>query len=153
MKLTSTFAWLDSWTEVEEGVPFGTIEALIQDPTTDRCGPDGCYLVSDSGNDTVYAFNPIGGLVWTVGGPGSEEGQFDDPVQLHLALNSTEVYDLFVADAGNNRVQKLDAEGNVLVVIDTSGAGLTAPTGVTTTSDGRVFVADPSTGRIAIYGP
>ena len=70
---------------------------------------DNVYCL-DYNNGYVNKYTNTGTLIWSKGGAGSGPGQFNQP--WGLAMDS--LGNLYVADAGNNRVQKLDNDGNYL---------------------------------------
>jgi hypothetical protein len=58
---------------------------------------------------------------------------------------------VFVADTGNNRIQKFDKSGNFLLTFGTQGSGngqFSLPFGVAVDSTGNIFVADAGNNRI-----
>ncbi|MBC7248934.1 MAG: TIGR03663 family protein [Anaerolineae bacterium] len=83
--------------------------------------------------------------VW--GTEGSEPGQFRDPRGIAVAPDGT----VYVADAGNNRIQKFDAEGTLLKQWGEQGNGVgqfQEPWGIGVGPDGSVYVADTWNHRI-----
>jgi DNA-binding beta-propeller fold protein YncE len=74
------------------------------------------------------------------GGAGAAAGQFAAP----HGLAYDRAVAVYVADTGNDRIQKFSSSGNLLGMIDGSAAGegkFAAPTGVTVTSTGSIVVA------------
>ncbi len=85
-----------------------------------------------------------------VGGLGSEPGHFDGP--RGIALDRSGV--VYVADAGNDRVQAFSSSGNLLRSYGESGSGpgqLDGPTGVAVDSKGWVHVAAGA--RLLVFDP
>jgi sugar lactone lactonase YvrE len=75
-----------------------------------------------------------------VGGPGSAPGRFAAPRGLALDRSGA----VYVADTGNDRIQKFSSSGNLMASFDlsSSGAGeIRAPSGVAVTSTGSMVVA------------
>ena len=61
---------------------------------------------------------------------------------------------VYVADWGNDRVQKFSSDGELLAIFGASPTGvgsLTRPTGVAVDRDGDVYVADCGNNRVQIY--
>ena len=61
---------------------------------------------------------------------------------------------IYVADWGNNRVQKFSSTGELLVKFERSSSGvgdLKGPSGVAVDSDGDVYVTDWGNHRVQIY--
>ncbi|TAK33737.1 MAG: hypothetical protein EPO21_11995 [Chloroflexota bacterium] len=109
--------------------------------------------VADTGNDRVQKFNSSGAYVtkWgSTGGPmvgSSADGQFASPSA--IALDSAG--NVYVADSGNNRIQKFTSAGTFVSKMGTYGstAGkLNWPSGVALDSAGNVYVADSGNNRI-----
>ncbi len=94
-------------------------------------------LVVDGGNDRVEVFDAIGRFVSAFGGPGDAPGSFDAPQDI--------IFDglgrVIVADTGNDRLQILGFDGNVLSFRQTI-PGFDAPTGLAAYSRTRFLVAD-----------
>jgi DNA-binding beta-propeller fold protein YncE len=119
----------------------------------------GDLYVADSGNNRIEKFDPRGHLlgVWGRGGgngsAGTGPGQFSDP----RGIATDSAGDLYVADHGNNRVQKLAPDGRVLVIWGRhggDGSGGTGdgefnrPRGVAVDRFGNIYVADKENNRI-----
>lgn len=76
-------------------------------------------------------------------------GPFSNPNDLYM----TDKGQLYIADTGNNRIVRLDAD---MRYVDEIGGGdgeeaLRGPQGVFVTKDGRVYVADTGNGRIVEF--
>jgi DNA-binding beta-propeller fold protein YncE len=86
------------------------------------------------------------------GRTGGVPGELSQPAGLHVDAEGN----IWVADARNNRIQKFDAQGNLLAVL---GAGSAAPAAfnepwaVTTDAAGNVYVADTWNHRIQKFTP
>ena len=77
------------------GIEFGDARAVAADPL-------GYLYVADAGRHVVVKLRPTGAIERVLGGPGSSDGQFDEP----SGVDPTNGLILFVADAGNHRIQK-----------------------------------------------
>ncbi len=69
-------------------------------PSAVTVSPYGVVWVADQDTDGIYAFSPDGHALFSVGGPGHEEFQYSDIEALAVSRDG----ELYVADAGNNRV-------------------------------------------------
>jgi hypothetical protein len=86
------------------------------------------------------------------GGPGSGNGQFLYPYGLAVDAAGN----IYVADSGNNRIQKFDPNGRYLTKWGSRGSGngqFQQPTDVAIDFDGNVYVADRYNNRIQKFNP
>ena len=124
----------------------------------------GNLYVADSANNRIEKFGPDGRFVARFGRHGGDgtastvRGEFNDPRGLAIDPDGN----LWVADHGNNRVQKLGPDGRFLAVIGRNGgdgsAGVAAaqfkqPRGVAVDRAGNLFVADKNNHRIQKFDP
>jgi tripartite motif-containing protein 71 len=81
------------------------------------------------------------------GTSGNGHGQFDDPVGIAVDAHSQ----VYVADSGNNRIEKFTTDGDFLHAWGTYGTGygqFRNPEGVAVDAHGHVYVADSGNNRI-----
>lgn len=100
--------------------------------------------------DTVSTVATGGTL--TFGGRGSEPSRLKNP--RGIALDATG--NIWIADTGNDRLQKFNADGNLLQVIGRSGSGegeLRSPSGVAVSPKGNLMVADTGNRRVQVFSP
>jgi streptogramin lyase len=99
------------------GLPFLAGSAPAQDPSSAVVArfqsaraldvdPRGRLYVADAGADVVRIFEPKGSVRATLGGPGTRAGEFDAPTD----VDATNGQALWVADAGNGRLQRFSEE-------------------------------------------
>ena len=84
------------------------------------------------------------------GEPGSGECQFNRPWGIAIDGND----DIYVADWGNDRVQKFSPEGEFLMRFGSTfddGGKLSRPSAVAVDRDGDVYVTDWGNNRVQIY--
>jgi tripartite motif-containing protein 71 len=82
---------------------------------------------------------------WGSGGTGN--GQFDRPT----GVATDAAGNVYVADAGNNRIQKFSSTGAYLTQWGSEGSGngqFNGPIGMATDAAGNVYVADAANNRI-----
>lgn len=113
-------------------------------------GSDGSVWVADPGNNRVQKLSAAGVFELKVGRPdgaaGSGDGELSGPTGVAIDPVSGDVY---VADTGNNRVQRFSSAGAFEAVI---GAGeLTGPSHVAVDPTGRVYVLDAGAARVVRY--
>jgi uncharacterized protein (TIGR03663 family) len=103
---------------------------------------EGNVLVSDTGNKRVLRYSAEGELLGQVGGAGSLEGQYREPV----GLGVDGAGNVYVADTWNQRVQKLDSELRYVgqwPVLGWEGEGVTNKPYLAVGSGGAVYVTAP----------
>jgi tripartite motif-containing protein 71 len=116
------------------------------------------YVV-DADNHRLQVFDTAGAYLGQWGSEGSGPGQFmgrdDDgdfplPASVAVAPDGT----VYVADAGNHRIQYFDPAGTYLGTWDSNGTGegeFDFPFGVAVAPDGTVYVADTSNHRVQYF--
>lgn len=109
------------WTGVVVGVLLGlvggtvaaqpaapdTVLARFRDAQALAVDPLGRLHVADAGRDVVRILDRTGNSLGTLGGAGTRAGEFDSPSDVDPTNGQT----LWVADAGNGRVQHFSADG------------------------------------------
>ncbi len=107
--------------------------------------------MSDSQHHRVCAFDAAGAFLFSWGAPGlGTPGLFAGP--RGIAIDGAG--DVYVADEGNSRVQKFDAQGRLLSVWDLNldyWNTTPAPRGVFVDERDQVYVTDVRNSRIYIY--
>ena len=115
----------------------------IDDPTGIAVGPTGVVYVSLHHTHLVRMYSTTGILLGTIGSPGSAPGQFLYPVGI-----ATDVFgNVYVADSGNNRVEKFTAGGALLM----AWGGLNNPYGIAVNGAGTVYVSDRNDSQIHLF--
>lgn len=132
-------------------------------------GPDGLLYVADRQNDRIVVLRPrrVGGAtsltvvhIWGRRDPTGrhgwrKKGQFSAPSD--VAVDARGI--IYVADTGNNRIQKLRWDGrrlHVLWVRGEAGTGLgqfSSPSSVAVDRQGNVYVADMYNSRLQKFSP
>ncbi len=144
------------------GVGSGT--AQLDNPGGVFVDADGNLFVADKDNHRIQKF-PAGSTSSTAGitvaggnGEGSAANQLDEPYNLFIDAAGT----LFVADTGNDRVQKFPAGSTSatagITVAGGQGAGdaadqLRGPSAVVVDGAGQVFVVDTDNNRVQKFLP
>lgn len=122
--------------DVVSRAPFGEARAMAVDPL-------GFIYVADAGKHVVVKLNETGALEAVIGGPGSREGEFDEP----SGVEATNGLVLFVADANNRRIQRFSRSNAYLGSIPLVHAGQASPDSRVTYRRGDGDVDGFSTGR------
>ncbi|HSF10031.1 MAG TPA: SMP-30/gluconolactonase/LRE family protein, partial [Nitrospirales bacterium] len=131
----------------------GVDDGEFKSPTGIAIDKDGNIYVGDTDNHSIQKFDRSGKFLARWGDePDSTEGKFYYP----RGIATSPEGDVYVADSGNNRIQKFDSEGNIINAWGKFGfawrgaeAGkFDVPWGVTTDSQGNLFVSDTSNARI-----
>jgi DNA-binding beta-propeller fold protein YncE len=123
----------------------GTNIGQFNSPKGISSAPDGTLVVVDSGNSRVAAMLG-GGVLGVFGQAGTSPGQFESP--LNAASSGLNIY---VADSGNNQIQKFNSQTFNPVWQISSQLGLSHPAGVSMAADPnleRVYIADTGNNRI-----
>lgn len=88
----------------------------------------------------------------TIGKSGTEPGEFNRPNGMASDVDGN----LYICDAINLRIQKLDHEGKPLKVVGRAGKGvgeLVRPRGLAVARDGILYVADSLVGVVQLFNP
>ena len=131
---------------MELGAPgdFQSPSGLVFDEERNR------LYVTDTRAHIVKVFDQDGKYLFTIGKPGSEDGEFNFPSYLALDKKGR----LFVVDSFNFRVQIFDADGKFLKKFgklgDASGF-FSRPNGIGVDSDGHIYVVDASFNNFQIF--
>lgn len=105
-------------------------------------------------SDPLSGFRPTGerpAFVRTWGSAGDGDGELDDPAGVAVAADGT----VYVADTGNDRIQRFAADGTFESAWGGTGSGegrFHGPTGVAVSPGGDVYVADTGNNRIQQFG-
>lgn len=132
---------------------------LFQRPTGVAVSPDGfkIYVIDAGGVDNtdhyMYILDTLSGSrIATIGGRGTEPGQFNLPLQAASAPDST----VYVVDKGNFRISAFNHEGGYLRSFGTIGrypGQFFSPKGIATDAAGNVYVVDTAFGNVQIFDP
>jgi sugar lactone lactonase YvrE len=138
------------WTYTGEG------DSKLTDPPTASIAPDSSIWVVDGANGRIQILNPDGSLKHMYGVAGKGDGQFTFDMGPgyagEVAVNPDGSF--FVAEAGNQRVQKFTSSWKFLA--SWSGASTPLQTfslliGVSVDSEGNVWTADESANTICKF--
>ena len=86
------------------------------------------------------------------GSQGSADGQFNSPFDIAVGKSGN----IYVADSGNNRIQKFDSNGNFLSTWGTTGSGngqFNGARDVAVDKSGNVYVTDMFNNRVQKFDP
>ncbi len=132
-----------------------TIDTLAAGIALDQSSGD--FYVVPRGGDRIDRYDPDGDPVSQFGSTGSGNGEFnfEAVARIGIAVDNSSgpsAGSVYVADFGNNRVQKFDAAGNYISQFGTAGSGngqFQSPGGIgVDPTDGSVYVADLGNNRV-----
>jgi DNA-binding beta-propeller fold protein YncE len=132
--------------------PFREAEGLsgeeLVHPTHMDLDSEGRVYVSDGLCHCVWIFAPTGELAARLGGRGEAPSRFRDPAGVAVGPRGA----VYVADAGNGRVQVFDSIGNW----ESAWSGpaedpLLRPSGIDVGPDGNVYVSDAGSARVRVF--
>lgn len=116
---------------------------------------DTTVYFADPGNNRVQRFGATGSSPSAFGGAGSGDGQFSRPAGLAVAPTGAEgAPEIFVADSGNNRVQRFDRAGAFISAWSRTGSdtgGFDNPTDVFVAPDASLWVSDSGNDRLQAF--
>ena len=136
-----------------------TVETSVSTPWGVALDGQGNLYIADSENHRVLRID-AGGTVTTVAGTGSAGAGGDGGPATQAALNGPAGValdgqgNLYIADAYNHRVRRVDAGGTIATIVGTGSAGtggdggpatqaaLNGPTGVALDGQGNLYIAD-----------
>jgi sugar lactone lactonase YvrE len=127
------------------------LDAEFDAPVGVAVDPAGRILVADTYNDRIRAIDR-GGSVTTIAGSGQRghqdgpalDAQFDTPCGIAVDRKGN----IFVADAGNGVIRRIDTSGQVSTVEPQPlGSFLLRPVGIAVSDDGAIYATDDR-GRI-----
>ncbi|MGO8792744.1 MAG: choice-of-anchor D domain-containing protein [Terriglobia bacterium] len=139
------------------------VSASLNWPQGVAVDDQGNLFIGDEKNHRVRRVDATTGVITTVAGNGQSgfrgEGQVATSASLHpVGLAVDRHGDLFIADAGNHRILRVDSKSGILASVAGGGSGgdngpateatLAAPTGVATDGSGNVFIAEMESQRI-----
>mgnify|MGYP001235010555 CR=1 FL=1 len=125
----------------------------------DECYSGICYYQIDAANNQICLYDVNGDLIGCFGSLGTGDGEFNAPTWMvitqglqceHVALaaTSTILFNIYIVDSGNNRIQAFNYDG--VFQFEFGSDILDAPYGIT--SDGEwLYVTDTGHKRIAVF--
>ncbi len=128
--------------------PLPTVEVLKEVPgEVNALAPAGQRVWTIAG-DSLAALGITGGR--RIGSRGSEPGNIKSA--RGIAVDAQGAF--WIADTGNDRVQKFDREGNGVLIVGKSGSDegeFKSPSGISIGPRGRLYVADAKNKRIQVF--
>jgi len=126
------------------------VKLKVYDDTTTRTDDDDVTLFAVHSGAAEIIYNVQYKRLERYGEKGAGQGQFSQPMGIAATPNG----DVYVADAGNNRVVHLHYnEDGSISWKGTVGSGFNHPTDVAVDSKGAIYVADEGNNRVVVYNP
>lgn len=138
--------------------PKGTSFKIIEDkdrlqyPTDIAIDKNGRLFISDNFAHKVFVYTPSGEYLFTIGGQGHAQGQFNKPGGLVFDDQNR----LYVADTNNSRIQIFDSDGRFLSTIGHKGHtayAMSKPVDVAIDSNGNLHILDQDYLALLSYSP
>ncbi|ONH57740.1 serine/threonine protein kinase [Frankia sp. CcI49] len=143
--------------------------ATLNGPNDVEVASDGTLYIANLGSDTVQKIN-TDGTIHTVAGTGEQgySGDGGPATKAQLSIPSVSLGSngtLYIADYGNNRIRKVDANGTITTIAGTGSEGssgdggpateakFTDPSSVVEDSTGALYIADSGNNRIRRIAP
>jgi sugar lactone lactonase YvrE len=141
-------------------------DAFLNHPTGLALDSEGNLFIADTWNNRVRRVDAVTGVISTLAGNDdagfAEDGGFASEAQLNtpLGLAVDAAGNLYLADAGNNRIRRVDQAGFITTVAgngrpDFTGDGgpaldaaLNDPFGVALDADGNLYLSDRANNRL-----
>jgi DNA-binding beta-propeller fold protein YncE len=147
LEMVSVFDSSGRYLRSMEGLQGGTLKrptGIAYDP-----GKKSVFVIDTAAN-MVHAFTPKGERLFTFGGRGLGEGEFNFPTHIFLSPSGR----IYVTDAMNFRIQIFDSTGKFLSAFGSHGDGsgdFSMPKGVASDSEGTIFVVDTLFDNIQLF--
>jgi hypothetical protein len=143
--------------------------AMISSPFGVSVMSDGGFLIDDVGNQRIRRVTPSG-IITTVAGNGTAGFSGDGGPATAAKLNNPHNVlarpdgSFYIADASNNRIRLVSANGTISTVVGNgragysgdggapSNAGLNAPKSIAVTPTGALVIADSANHRVRFVG-
>jgi DNA-binding beta-propeller fold protein YncE len=113
---------------------------------------DGSVVVADTGHHRLLRFSPEGELIGELGSPGTNPGQFQEPVAVWPGANG----DLWVTDTWNGRIQRISAAnvplGEISVPLSMWSTRYPDDKPFVGVVPGGLVVTDPLNSRLVFFG-
>ncbi len=140
-------------------------EASLDHPERVAVDQAGNIFIADAGNHRIRKVN-ADGIITTIVGNGSNGYNGDNISATEASLDSPlgvaidQAGNIFIADTGNNRIRKVNADGIITTIvgngsngyngdnISATEASLDSPLGVAIDQAGNIFIADTGNNRI-----
>jgi len=134
---------------------FGSAPGQFMDIGAMAMDSQGRIYVSDFANHRVQIFSPDGQLLEPQLGTGTAgDSSFELNGPIGIAIDHLD--NIYVAEAGNRRINKFDRNFNSLTRWGGFGSGngqFNQPSGIAVDANGDVYVLDQGTGRVQVFGP
>ncbi|WP_035155006.1 SMP-30/gluconolactonase/LRE family protein [Cohnella thermotolerans] len=152
------------WLRVSAAVLAAALTAALKPAAADAYSPYATYY-KDAYQQYMQiqsAYRPAGviGFNLGAGGESADSGQAaagEEPLPAGLSQPQDLFVDrqdrIYIADTGNNRIVKLDRQGNLLATFAVKESPLSSPSGLFVDDNGDIYVADTGNRRVVKLDP
>ncbi|MBI4331245.1 MAG: SMP-30/gluconolactonase/LRE family protein, partial [Chloroflexi bacterium] len=138
-------------TFIREWGTYGTGTTQFKNPKGVAVDGSGNVLVADTDNHRVMKFDGSGNPIWQKGKAGQQSGSGDGEFNTPTRVAVDSAGNVYLADTGNHRVQKLDGSGNFLRAVN---GQFSSPQGIDVSPSGdSILVADTGNDRVQRFTP
>ena len=129
----------------------GSLDGEFINPSGVALDRTGNLYVVDTGNQRIQKFDADSNFILKWGSAGNGDGEFDLRISFLADVTVDSLGNVYVADTGNNRVQKFTSDGKFITKwgsYGTEDGNFSGPSGLAIDNIGNVYVVDKGNSRI-----
>jgi tripartite motif-containing protein 71 len=129
----------------------GAGDGRLNEPWAVTIDGEGNIFAVDKKNYRIQKYDAAGNFICAWGSFGADDGQFNFKEKVPVGIAVDRMGNIYVSDAGNNRIQKFNNQGVFLTKWGKTGGAsgqFYAPRGIAVDDNGYVYVADSTLERV-----